>query len=216
MAALRVPEGFADPVNDDGFGNEIFDPFALGADAFPSMNTPVVDEASSASSPHPPPTVNRLTRSTDDRRPVNIREERPSSPEDQKIVAIPPKLLVKFNIHEEVNSVANVGVENEGSSEVNVEGKLYCQIQSSDALKNSPFALVATTLQGGRVQFRPNDDFVKEPSSALQSIPAHSVHIVNIPKLEIGSVHLGSYVFAENVRHMPVLVERKGKARLVG
>jgi len=212
MRKEEIPDGFADVVDDNGFSNDFFDPFGLGADAMPRNF--LTDDTSSTGSPHPPPAVNRLNRSTESKQtPEFLPGEQPSSPDAlfsiQKSIALPPKIMVKFSIHEEVSSLAKFGVENEGASEVHIEGKLHAQIQSSDALKNVPFALVASTLKGGRIQFSPNTDYVLEPSRPSQSIPAQTLHIVNIPKLEIGSVPLGSYVFSEQVRHMPLLVERK-------
>lgn len=210
LSKQEIPEGFADPV--DGF-DEVFDPFGLGADAWPSNL--LSDDMSSGSSPHPPPLVNRMTRSIEKRKPVDLTDVGSSSSDNNptgstlKVQALPPKVMVRFSIHEEVSSVAKFGVEYEGSSEVHVEGKVHGQIQSSDALKNVPFALVSSTLQGGRLQFRPYDECLKESSTSLQSLQAQSIHIVSIPKMEIGSVPVGTYLLTEQIRHMPLLLERK-------
>ena len=59
----------------------------------------------------------------------------------RKLIPLPLKVTgVKFNIHKELSSLANLAVEYEGASEVHVAGKLHGQIQSKDALKNSPFS----------------------------------------------------------------------------
>ena len=77
----EIPEGFADPV--DGF-DEVFDPFGLGADAWPSNL--LSDDVSSGSSPHPPPLVNRMTRSIEKRKPADIQDTGPSPPDRKSVV----------------------------------------------------------------------------------------------------------------------------------
>jgi hypothetical protein len=91
----------------------VFDPFGL-------YSAPGAQEDnSSTASPQPPPQVNRLTRSTE-RQPPGLDD----STETSKSVALPPRLVVKFVCHEEVSSVAETGPDNEGASEVHIEGKL--------------------------------------------------------------------------------------------
>ena len=57
---------------------------------------------------------------------------------------IPPKIVLKFFIYEEVSSIqetrSNHSLDNI-SSHVNIDGCIHTQIISSDALKNPPFAL---------------------------------------------------------------------------
>jgi hypothetical protein len=91
----------------------VFDPFGL-------YSAPGAQEdTSSTASPHPPPQVNRLTRSSE-QQPPGLDD----STEATKSVALPARLVVKFVCHEEVSSVADTGPENEGASEVHIEGKL--------------------------------------------------------------------------------------------
>jgi hypothetical protein len=119
--------------------------------------------------------------------------------------ALPPKLLVRFTYHEEISSIAKVGAENEGSSDVSVEGSLRAFVQSSDVKKNSPFMLVTNISQGGNLEFRPNKEFVSTPASSLQAVPSQAMHLVKIPKTEIGSSLLGNYALTEEVQHMPIV-----------
>lgn len=104
---------------------EIFDPFGLGKDAIAW-----VDDASTAS-PQPPPEVNRLTRSKD-AKDINLGslagEEASLEGESiasRKSLSLPPKLVVKFTLHEEVTSVAKTGAENEGASDITAHGNLH-------------------------------------------------------------------------------------------
>jgi hypothetical protein len=64
-----------------------------------------------------------------------------------ELIPLPPKVAATCNIHKDVSSLAKFGVENEGASEVHVVEKLYGRIQSTDALKNSPFSY-RSNLQG--------------------------------------------------------------------
>jgi hypothetical protein len=190
---------------------DIFDPFGLGASFEDNVST---------ASPQPPPELTRLTRTpparADDalggsppQKKSSAKAKKKGSPTKQiKGQALPPKLLVRFTYHEEISSIAKVGAENEGSSDVSVEGTLQAQVQSSDAKKNSPFMLVANISQGGNLEFRPNKEFVSTPASSINAVPSQTVELmVNIPKTEIGSSLLGNYALTEEVRHMPIVSE---------
>ena len=88
----------------------IFDPFGL--------HTNNNDDGSTGNGAlKPPPQVTRLTRSDRATPDDNSETSRGSA-------ALPPRLIVKFRAHEEVTAVAATGPENEGSSDVFVEGKL--------------------------------------------------------------------------------------------
>lgn len=147
-------------------------------------------------SPKPPPEVSRITRS-------NVSSSSATSAQRTgSRLAIPPKMVVKLAIFEDVSSVANMGPDSEGASETLSEGTVYAQVQCSDALKNAPFAMVistAITLQPPH--FRPNPKFT--------TISPASAPLVQIPKHEIGYVPIGYYSVKEQVQHMPILLERK-------
>jgi hypothetical protein len=150
------------------------------------------DDAESTGSPSLPPEVTRVTRST-------ISSSSKASPSKGPL---PPKLHVKLTLHEEVSSVAKTGPNNEGSSEVSVEGIIYAQVQSSDAKKNAPFALMTPVFRGGNLNVRPNSMFATGSGG-------EALHVVKVPKHEIGKVAVAYYSLTEEVRHMPILVERK-------
>lgn len=120
--------------------------------------------------------------------------------------ALPPRLDVKFKLHEEVTSVADPSEENEGSSDISVDGTVLAQVTSSDALKNSPFIMVATSPLGSAIIFLANDEYVKTYPSTGQSAP---VHVIKIPKANVGFIEAGHYQVNERVPHMPMLLERK-------
>lgn len=115
-----MAEGNTENFQQDDF---VFDPFGLHSNA----NTATQEDDSSTRSPQPPPQVNRLTRSTEAPKPTSNATPQPPKPAKappSAAVALPPRLVVRFTAHEEVSSVAQTGVENEGSSEVFIEGKL--------------------------------------------------------------------------------------------
>jgi len=120
--------------------------------------------------------------------------------------ALPPRLEVKFRVHEEVSSAADLDGENEGCSTVFVEGIVFAQVTSSDALKNAPFILVASSSLGVDVKFKPNEEYAKKYSSAGQ---ASQVNVIRVPKSSISFVDIGTYHVTETVPHMPMLLERK-------
>mgnify|MGYP006156433065 CR=1 FL=1 len=51
----------------------------------------------------------------------------------RKLIPLPLKVTVKFNIHKALSSLAKFAVENDGASEVHVAGKLHGQTQSKYA-----------------------------------------------------------------------------------
>lgn len=73
---------------------------------------------------------------------------------------------------------------------------------SSDALKNSPFILLAVSPQDTEIVFTPNDEYAKSYSSDGKTA---QVNVVKIPKGAIGFVSAGSYQLAEKVAHMPMV-----------
>lgn len=201
-----APNGDASSPSKPDTSSEIFDPFGLGYTSFHAMENyledtkkPAADdEGSSTRSPKPPPPLTRLAAVKKDSPP---RITRISSP-------LPPRIVVKLGIHEEVSSMAKSGLEHDdGTSDVSVEGTVYAQVQSSDAMKNIPFRLSATTSDGHTLPFQGNRDFISSPASP-PATPSAS-HLVQINKSEVTSVDVGKYSVTEEVQYMPLLIERK-------
>jgi hypothetical protein len=201
---ISVSQGNSDPPESNAGATSISDPFDDLADPFSDVDESgrsnlshleqsLEDDSASTGSPSLPPEVTRITRST-----ISTPSKASTSN-----VPLPPKLLVKLTLHEEVSSVAKMGPNNEGSSEVSVEGIIYAQVQSSDAKKNAPFALVTPAFHGGNLHVRSNTMFSTGGGgeAALQT--------VKVPKHEIGKVAVAYYSLTEEVRHMPILLERK-------
>ena len=156
-----------------------FDPFGIAATALSDAGQQ--EDTLSTSSPSPPPQVSRITRSK---------------------LALPPKLVVKLTVYEEVSSTAKMGQDIEGASDISLEGSIYAQVQCSDAKKNAPFGIVATqTDKGTSLTLRPNTKFT--------TISPSNLPLVHIPKHEIGYVPVAYYTVNEQVEHMPILLERK-------
>jgi hypothetical protein len=98
--------------------------------------------------------------------------------------------------------VAQSGAEHEGTCDVHIEGKLSAQVTSSDALKNVPFYVVATTPDEDVIQFAANDDY---STVYAKPLPDHALAMLHVPKTEISSVPIGTYTLKENVPHMPLV-----------
>lgn len=93
----------------------------------------------STASPHPPPQVTRLSSPITDNDAVPKRRSTTksivsTSSSNKSMAALPPKLVVKFVIHEEVSSTAKTGVENEGASDIYTEGNLSVRTRINDCI----------------------------------------------------------------------------------
>lgn len=105
--------------------SEIFDPFGLGDTSFHAMENylqddkkPAADDdGSSTRSPKPPPQLTRLA----------AVQKKESPPSNNRISSpLPPRIVVKIGIHEEVSSMAKTGPgQDDGASDVSVEGTVY-------------------------------------------------------------------------------------------
>lgn len=102
---------------------EIFDPFGLGETSFTAMESYLEDgdndEGSSTRSPKPPPQLTRLA----------AVKKKDSLPKSTRISSpLPPRIVVKLGMHEEVSSMAKGGPDDDGASEVSVEGTVYVSL----------------------------------------------------------------------------------------
>jgi len=106
--------------------DEVFDPFGLGDTSMNAMDLyledkpdDAADDGSSTRSPKPPPQLTRLA----------AVKKKDSPPKNKRISSpLPPRIVVKLGIHEEVSSMAKGGPNDEGASEVSVEGTLYVSL----------------------------------------------------------------------------------------
>lgn len=93
-----------------------FDPFGIGVTATAQQH---YGDDSSTQSPNPPPELFRLTRSGGV---SHVSSSVSDSANRQTGVPLPPKLMVRLIIHEEVSSVALGKADSQGASEVTIEG----------------------------------------------------------------------------------------------
>lgn len=111
--------------------DEVFDPFGLGDTSMNAMDSYLqddekapdapADDGSSTRSPKPPPQLTRLA----------AVKKKDSPPRSRRISSpLPPKVVVKLGMHEEVSSMAKGGPGDDGASEVSVEGTVYVSPQS--------------------------------------------------------------------------------------
>jgi hypothetical protein len=133
-----------------------------------------------------------------------------TSPGKTKVAALPPKMLVKVTIYEEVTSVANI-LEPD-SSRISVEGSVYVQLHSSDARRNAPFQLSPSS-ERELITIKPNSKYTRPslpPHEQQQTTNTNNPPLtVTIPKNELGYVPVLYYSFDQMADHMPVLLERK-------
>jgi len=147
-----------------------------------------------------PPEVSRVTRQGGPGSKVSLTATKTIA--GGASIQIPPKLMVKLSIHEEVSSVAITDAE--GASEISVEGSIYAQLQCSDAKKNAPFVIQP------KLSSAPQNLTLRPDPKFTQAVAAGSPEmLVSIPKQEIGFVPVARYTLTENVMHMPLLLERK-------
>lgn len=104
--------------------------------------------------PPPPPTVNRVARSSSAK-------------------ALPPKISVKLVVREDATAMAIAA--GAGASHVNIVGTIQAQIQCSDATKNAPFLLKMEPLETMEI----NEEFVNEETLQVY-IPKHEIGLVRI------------------------------------
>eukprot|EP00934_Nitzschia_sp_Nitz4_P009287 Nitzschia sp. Nitz4//scaffold56_size114212//41724//42805//NITZ4_003943-RA/size114212-processed-gene-0.61-mRNA-1//-1//CDS//3329554685//9277//frame0 len=155
-----------------------------------------------------PETPNDMTSTVEDFDPFHIGNQAKDTSELATVAskasnAIPPRMDVKFKVHEEVSSHAVLG--KEGSSEVYVEGTVLALVASSDALKNSPFILVSTH-KYDKLPFIPNPTYAKSYDAAESD---SQINVVKIPKNISGFVKIGQYKHNQSVDHLPMLLEKK-------
>ncbi|KAG7359801.1 adaptor complex medium subunit family protein [Nitzschia inconspicua] len=118
---------------------------------------------------------------------------------------VPPKMLVKFKVHEEVSSMMSL---TEGTSHVYFHGTIQAQVVSSDALKNAPFTLQSSAGDGSNnIEFTGNKLYTK--TSLSKEGDKRMVHVVKIPKEIVGFVTVGTYTSSCKIEHMPLLLEQK-------
>eukprot|EP00533_Pseudo-nitzschia_delicatissima_P010565 CAMPEP_0116103494 /NCGR_PEP_ID=MMETSP0327-20121206/13914_1 /TAXON_ID=44447 /ORGANISM="Pseudo-nitzschia delicatissima, Strain B596" /LENGTH=317 /DNA_ID=CAMNT_0003595607 /DNA_START=37 /DNA_END=990 /DNA_ORIENTATION=+ len=161
--------------------SDTFDPFGIG----------VVATESNASDTSPKAASTNGFAAADDTK---------SSYSAKSNASLPPKVTVKFMIEEEVSSIAHLSNVNEGSSDVQIEGKVLAQVVSSDASKNIPFCLTASSDNQETVDIIPDGTYAKKDSDATT---------VNIPKETLEFVNLGTYRISQSMEHMPLLLEQK-------
>lgn len=116
---------------------------------------------------------------------------------------IPPKIVIKFFIHEEVSSIqeAKNNLDNI-SSHVNMDGVIHTQIISSDAVKNPPFALRVTDPDYPEDNYQFDTNFMTYYGSG-------EFNTMSIPKAVLGKVKVASYQRSVTKKFMPILVQSK-------
>ena len=117
---------------------------------------------------------------------------------------IPPKIVVKFFIHEEASSIQELQKPNIDhiSCHVTIEGTIHAQIISSDAIKNPPFAIRLCDPDYPEDNYQFDTNFMTYYGSG-------EFNTLNIPKAVLGQIKVASYQRSVTKKFMPVLVQSK-------
>lgn len=116
---------------------------------------------------------------------------------------IPPKMVLKFFIHEEVSSIQETKNNLDSiSSHVDIDGMIHTQIISSDAVKNPPFALRLSDPDYPEDNYQFDTNFMTYYGSG-------EYNTLSIPKAVLGKVKVASYQRSVTKKFMPVLVQSK-------
>lgn len=118
---------------------------------------------------------------------------------------LPPKLVIKFFIHEEVSSIQEMKSNNIDhiSCHVNLEGSIYAQIiSSSNATNNPPFAVRLSDPD------YPEDNYQFE-TNFMNYYGSGEFNTLTIPKAVLGRIKVASYQRSVTKKFMPVLVQSK-------
>lgn len=110
-----------DPSNTKASNPDVFDPFGLGDTTSGIMeHTAEDDDTSSTRSPNPPPQLKRVGM-------YDSPSKKKGAPLTTQISSsLPPKMVIRLGLHEEVSSLAKP--DSEGASEVSVEGTVYVSV----------------------------------------------------------------------------------------
>lgn len=136
------------------------------------------------------------------------------APTQQKkgVMLLPPRLEVKFKVSEEVTSHPSFTNPNEGACDVRITGTVFAQQTSSDALKNSPFVLIPSSLnRADNMDFVPNEEYCKLYATQAGQ-ETSKINVIKIPKSakQPGYVFIGKYTIVETVDHMPLVSQNNG------
>mmetsp|Transcript_17075 Transcript_17075/g.39005 ORF Transcript_17075/g.39005 Transcript_17075/m.39005 type:complete len:338 (+) Transcript_17075:97-1110(+) len=123
--------------------------------------------------------------------------------------ALPPRIMVKLQLEEEVSSIAHLSDRNQGSSEVQIMGTVMAQVVSSDAMKNIPFFLVSSNDSHKALDFISNNTYAKKFHDPDDEKNGITTNVVNVPKEVLGFVTVGKYRLSQSMEHMPLLLEQK-------
>lgn len=187
---------------DDSTFTETFGTFTLDEDPNSKPDLETYDPFAIGTSPPRKKSPSKTPKDPHMEKIKVIKKEQPKPQSTNASAVVPPRLTVNFKIHEEISSVATTDPENEGSSDISVQGGILAQITSSDALKNSPFILLGKDKSGRNIDIIPNLSYTRTYETRGQ----HSkVNVIKIQKNEVGFVPVGSYRFTERIDHMPLV-----------
>jgi len=138
---------------------------------------------------------------------LEVVQEGRSSPR-----ALPPRLVVKLSLHEDVSSTAVVDPDGEGGSlsQLSIEGKIMAQVESSNALKSTPFSLELSGPMVSLANITCNKHSALDDKDATVDGTIGTVRCkVNVPKSVTTLTDILSYSMNVRTQNMPILVQAK-------
>mmetsp|Transcript_13471 Transcript_13471/g.22024 ORF Transcript_13471/g.22024 Transcript_13471/m.22024 type:complete len:339 (+) Transcript_13471:79-1095(+) len=138
---------------------------------------------------------------------LEVVQEGPSSPR-----ALPPRLVVKLALYEDISSTAIVDPNGEGGSlsQILIEGKIMAQVESSNALKSTPFSLALSGPMVSLATIKCNKHSALEDEDASVGGTIGTVRWkVNVPKSITTLTDILSYSINVRTQNMPILVQAK-------
>mmetsp|Transcript_8596 Transcript_8596/g.12659 ORF Transcript_8596/g.12659 Transcript_8596/m.12659 type:complete len:206 (-) Transcript_8596:2519-3136(-) len=179
-----------------GFSELDFDPF--GDNASLCVGSSIHDDDASKKDPQqpsPPPAPPRKPVATT------------ATPPTQPIQQLPPKIIVRVNIHEEVSTSIEAG---EKVCRASIEGTIQAQVHSSNATKNAPFLLCFKEPSTNNTAFKFDGNFAAEVLSNFvdgqeeeRRRETATLAKLTIPKGEIGTVKIADYTAQCEIKNLP-------------
>lgn len=120
---------------------------------------------------------------------------------------LPPKIVIKFFIHEDVSSIQEMKNDVDNiSCHVTIDGTVHAQILSSDAKKNPPFALRLSDPDYPQENYQFDTNTSKNFMTFYGSAEFNTL---TIPKAMLGQIKVATYQRSVTKKFMPVLVQSK-------
>mmetsp|Transcript_52873 Transcript_52873/g.112334 ORF Transcript_52873/g.112334 Transcript_52873/m.112334 type:complete len:339 (-) Transcript_52873:239-1255(-) len=155
--------------------------------------------------------ASRASRSTKSKRAKSPAPE--GAAEQSNPRALPPRLVVRLSLHEEVSSTAVASPDDEGGSlsQLSIEGKIVAKVETSNAKANTPFSLEISGAMVSLANIACHNELctlVDEDATVGGTIGTIRCR-VDVPKSVSSPREILSYSMNVCTQNMPILVQAK-------